>query len=259
MPLPARHPRPGPAPQPAWRGPRVGDAAPPGPTPGRIARSDRHFLILPDLALAFARVPKAANSTIRYRLAAELGLKGDGLRPNNDAFWLDLPPQVARCLTRRQFAHLPEAERPWCFTVVRHPVARLWSAWNNKVIENDVLYARIAAMGVRHGMSFDAFVERVAETRDADCDIHVRAQWAILAVEGRLLPDFVARTESLDTDWAAIRSVVRKRAGRTMGKLQAQNVRARATPEIAARIAPSTLALIRARYARDFAAFYPDG
>ncbi len=230
-----------------------------GRTPGRISRHDRHFLILPDLSLAFARVPKAANSTIRYRLAAELGLRGNGLRPNNDSFWLDQPPEVARCLTRRQFAHLPDPDRPWCFTVVRHPVARLWSAWNNKVVENDVMYARIAAMGVTHGMSFDAFVERVAETPDADCDIHVRAQWAILAIGNRLLPDFVARTETLDADWDAIRAVVRRWTGRSLGKLQAQNVRAGATPEVADRIAPSTLALIRNRYARDFDAFYPDG
>jgi hypothetical protein len=239
--------------------PRSKPAGGVGQKPGRISRFDRHFLLLPDLAVAFARVPKAANSTIRYRLAAELGLKGDGLRPNNDAFWLDQPPHVARCLTRRQFAHLPDADRPWCFTVVRHPVARLWSAWNNKVIENDVLYARMSAMGIEHGMSFDAFVERVAATPDADCDIHVRAQWAILAIADRLLPDFVARTESLETDWNAIRAIVKGRSGRALGMLQAQNVRAGATPDVAQRIRPSTLALIRDRFAHDFAAFYPDG
>jgi dermatan 4-sulfotransferase 1 len=239
--------------------PTPGSASRPRRNPGRISRDDRHFLVLPGLAVAFARVPKAANSTIRYRLAADLGLKGDGHRPSNDAFWLNQPSDMARSLTRLQFARLADDVRPWCFTVVRHPVARLWSAWNNKVIENDSLSARFTAMGVVHGMPFDTFAERVAATPDADCDIHVRTQWSILAIGDRLLPDQVARVEALETDWETIRATVEARSGRKLGNLQARNVRANATADVSQRISPSTLALIRDRFARDFAAFYPDG
>lgn len=226
---------------------------------GTIPNDDRHFLIVPRLHLAYARVPKAANSTIRYRLAADLNLRDGGRRPSNDAFWLDRPPEIARCLTRLQFARLPRSERPWCFTVVRHPVARLWSAWNNKVVQNDALSARFVAMGVTTGTGFDDFVARVAATPDADCDIHVRSQWGILALGDRLLPDHVARVESLDSDWQAIRDRVLSEGGPRLGDLGARNVRVAATPDVAAQIAPATLRLIRARYAADFAAFYPDG
>lgn len=239
--------------------PRQNAAGRPVHSARRISRDDRHFLVLPSLALVFARVPKAANSTIRYRLAADLGLKGDGSRPSNDAFWLNQTPDVARSLTRLQFARLAADDRPWCFTVVRHPVARLWSAWNNKVVENDVLSARLTAMGVVPGMAFDTFAERVAATPDADCDIHVRAQWAILALGDRLLPDHVARVEALEADWEIIRAKAEARSGRKLGRLQSRNVRAGTTPDVAQQIGPATLALIRDRFARDFAAFYPDG
>lgn len=247
--------------------PRVADA-PVNPTQdkrrrhrrkGPIPRDERHFLVVPRLHLAYARVPKAANSTIRYRLAADLGLRGQGRRPSNDAFWLDQSADIARCLTRLQFARLPRDARPWCFTVVRHPVARLWSAWNNKVQENEAVSARFRAMGVDTGLSFDAFVARVAATPDAACDIHVRSQWAILALGDRLLPDHVARVESLDTDWETIRARVLADGGPQLGDLAARNVRVGTTPDVAARIAPGTLDLIRTRYAADFAAFYPDG
>lgn len=226
---------------------------------GPIPNVERHYLVVPRLHLAYARVPKAANSTIRYRLAADLGLRRPGRRPSNDAFWLDQPDDVARCLTRLQFARLPRDSRPWCFTVVRHPVARLWSAWNNKVQENQILSARFRAMGVDRGLSFEEFVVRVAETPDAACDIHVRSQWAILALGDRLLPDHVARVESLGPDWEAIRSRVLAEGGPHLGDLGARNVRVGATPDVAGRIAPDTLALIRTRFAADFAAFYPDG
>jgi len=226
---------------------------------GTIPNDDRHFLILPGLHLAYARVPKAANSTIRYRLAADLGLRATGRRPSNDAFWLDRPHEVARCLTRLQFARLAPTDRPWCFTVVRHPVARLWSAWNNKVLQNDAVSARFVAMGVATGIGFDDFVACVAATPDADCDIHVRSQWEILALGNRLLPDHVARVESLDNDWQAIRDRVASQGGARLGELGARNVRVAATPDVAAQIAPATLRRIHDRYAADFAAFYPEG
>jgi hypothetical protein len=224
-----------------------------------IPRDERHFLVVPGLHLVYARVPKAANSTIRYRLAADLGLRGQGRRPSNDAFWLDQPADIARCLTRLQFARLPRDARPWCFTVVRHPVARLWSAWNNKVQENAAVSARFRAMGVDNGQGFDAFVARVAATPDAACDIHVRSQWAILALRDRLLPDHVARVESLAADWETIRARVLADGGPRLGDLEARNVRLGTTPDVSEKIAPDTLDLIRTRYAADFAAFYPDG
>ena len=101
---------------------------------------ERHYLVLPQLGLAYCRVPKAANSSVRYLLARRFGFKAPeaepNLVPNKDRFWTGQPPGVAHCLTPADFALLQAgADRPWCFSIVRNPVSRLYSAWNNKVLE----------------------------------------------------------------------------------------------------------------------------
>ena len=87
---------------------------------------ERHYLVLPQLGLAYCRVPKAANSSVRYLLARRFGFKAPeaepNLVPNKDRFWTGQPPGVAHCLTPADFALLQAgADRPWCFSIVRNP------------------------------------------------------------------------------------------------------------------------------------------
>ena len=71
---------------------------------------ERHYLVLPQLGLAYCRVPKAANSSVRYLLARRFGFKAPeaepNLVPNKDRFWTGQPPGVAHCLTPADFALL---------------------------------------------------------------------------------------------------------------------------------------------------------
>ncbi|MFY0691453.1 MAG: sulfotransferase family 2 domain-containing protein [Paracoccaceae bacterium] len=229
----------------------------------KIDQIERHFIWLKPDDIAYCRVPKAANSAIRFLLADAFGVRPsapDGLemRPNNDRFWLHVPPKTARSLTRKQYVQGFPHARGWSFSFVRHPVSRLYSCWNNKVMENSPLSRRFQKMGVVHGMSFADFVARVAQSDDAHCDIHVRAQFAILALGGRILPDFIGRVEQIGPDWAHVQMEVRARTGRALPDLVPRNVRAKASPDIAQTIDPHTLGLIRERYRDDFKHFYPE-
>ncbi|WP_425053990.1 sulfotransferase family protein [Psychromarinibacter sp. S121] len=218
--------------------------------------------MLPQLGLAYCRVPKAANSSVRFLLAKRFSITPPeaepNLVPNKDRFWAAQPPGTAQCLTPVEFALLQAGpDRPWCFSFVRNPVARLYSAWNNKIVENRPLSPRFKKMGVTPGMDFASFVDRVAETVDADSNIHVRSQTSILTLDGQVLPDFVGRVETIVPDWNHIRYEMRVRTGRRVPPLWPKNVRAKAQPDIADRLPRSVLEKIIRRYHDDFARFYP--
>lgn len=226
----------------------------------KVPAFERHYLLLPKLGIGYCRVPKAANSSVRFLLAKRFGLTSDdpAQRPNKDTFWLEQPQDKALSLTTEGYLALPVRKRPWCFTLVRNPVSRLYSAWNNKIIENKgELSGRFRDMGAEQGMSFDAFVDCVAASPDETCDIHVRSQMAILSYKGKVLPDFVGRVETVRPDWEHIRYEIRVRTGRRIPALLQKNVRANVQPDVAKEIAAPVLAKIVERYQDDFKRFYP--
>ncbi len=212
---------------------------------------------LPKERLAYFRVPKAANSSIRYRLVSSYGLEGDeNSRPNKDSFWANMPADQATSLTLADFASRESTRSTWSFTMVRHPVTRLYSCWNNKVIENKGLSGAMRKMGIRDGMSFEEFVTCVENTPDEDCDVHIRQQICFLEHDGRLLPDFVGRLEKGKADWLHIRQETRMRTSRDIGPLPRRNVRLSQDVTIDEVVPPALMERIEARYARDMQMFY---
>lgn len=222
---------------------------------------NRHVMWLPKVGLAYFRVPKAANSSIRYRLVASYNLGNDDetLRPNKDRFWTKLPSDEATSLTLDDYANRPDTRSTWSFTMVRHPVTRLYSCWNNKVIENGNLSRDMQAMGIQVGMSFAEFVARVEATPDEDCDVHIRQQVCFLRHNGRLLPDFIGRLERGRQDWLHIRHETHMRTGRDIGSLPKRNVRLSQDITIDQIVPAELIARIETRYADDMALFYPGG
>jgi len=216
---------------------------------------------LPKVRLAYFRVPKAANSSIRYRLVASYDLDpgDDTLRPNKDRFWTKLPEDQATSLTLEDYATRNDTRSTWSFTMVRHPVTRLYSCWNNKVIENKGLSRKMVEMGIEEGMPFEAFLDRVEATPDEDCDVHIRQQVCFLRHEGRLLPDFIGRLERGRYDWLHVRHETHMRTGRDIGSLPKRNVRLSQDLSIDDVLPPEIIARVEARYADDMALFYPGG
>ena len=218
-----------------------------------------HVICLPGHGIAYIRVPKAANSSIKSALAQRFGIRARGADTvAQDGFWDDTEDGVAMRLTPERFVTEGHAARCWTFSFVRHPVARLYSCWNNKVIENDALSPRFVAMGVRPGMPFDEFVQAVAETPDDRADIHVHSQSGILEYQGRLVPDFVGRVENIAADWPCVAERIEARSGVAMGRLGARNMRMGTPATVALTLPEKVRTLIIDRYRRDVDLFYPD-
>lgn len=220
---------------------------------------ERHVMWLPEGGIGYFRIGKAANSSIRTALATAFGLNSPtGQIPSKDAFWAEQDRHKVWRMRPATYALHPATRSGWSFTFVRHPVARLYSCWLNKVVENPELLPGMAAMGITHGMEFDAFVEVVARTPEARTEIHLRSQSSIVTWRGRVLPDFVGRVEESEAAWAHVRQEIQMRSGKDLGPMLQRNVRQRTWPEIAETLAPETLARIKARYAEDFRLFYPE-
>lgn len=220
---------------------------------------EAHVICLPGHGLAYIRVPKAANSSIKSALAMRFGIRSSGERTvAQDGFWDDTEGGLARRMTPERFVGEGHAAKCWTFSFVRHPAARLRSCWNNKVIENDSLSPRFVAMGVRPGMPFEDFVKAVAETPDDRADIHVHSQSGILEHRGRLVPDFVGRVETIAADWAHVAARIEARSGMAMGQLGERNRRMGSGPDVALILPDKLRAMIFDRYRRDFELFYPD-
>lgn len=220
--------------------------------------SKRHVIWLPTPRIAYFRVPKAANSSIRTLLAETYGMTvKNGVLPGKDSFWVDR--KTATGLPLGRFCKLRDPSSIWSFTFVRHPVTRLYSCWNNKVLENPELSPTFLKMGVVSGMDFANFVERVAKHPDASSDIHVQSMSSILTVKGKLLPDFIGRVETIDTDWAVVQKEIKRRSNIEAGQMLRRNMRGKTDLSIISSLSKTTLGHIETRYSEDFERFYPEG
>ena len=226
----------------------------------KILVTERHYLCLPEYRLSYCRVPKAANSSIRDVLARLIGLKprAPDVHANQDWYWSRVPNDQAIALARKQFQNSEFYRSGWSFTFVRNPVSRLYSSWHNKVVVNKNLSPKFLEMGITEGMSFEEYVDRVAACDDQSCDIHVRSQMALIAFEGRILPQFVGRVERMDDDWDHVVYETRARLGIRLPHLRQENVRVQASPDIARDLPRRTLEQIAARYHQDFTVLYPE-
>jgi chondroitin 4-sulfotransferase 11 len=93
------------------------------------------------------------------------------------------------------------------FAFVRNPWARLCSCYLDKIVGPTLRRQEfiLADYGMKPGMSFDAFVRRVAQIPDANADEHFVSQVFALSHEGRLAVDYVGRFENLPDDWDVLR------------------------------------------------------
>lgn len=220
-----------------------------------IPPDNRHVFWFREPDIAYFRIAKAANSSIRTLLAQSFGISGvEGLHPGRNEFW-KYQREVSN-LTRVGFGLRADRDATLSFSFVRHPAARLYSCWNNKVIENPVLGGAFVKLGVVRGMDFGDFVERVAATPDGRMDVHAISQTSVLTWRGKLLPEFVGRVENVEEDWNRLRERIYERTGTDTGPLLKRNIRMKVGPEIMDSLPARTRDLIRERYAEDFRLFY---
>lgn len=224
----------------------------------RPAASSRHFVVIPALRIAFGRVPKAANSSIKAALARHVDHDPDGpIRPTRDLFWSEATGGRTAMVSPAEAARALDGYFIFAFT--RNPFDRLASCYNNKIVESKALPDSFARLGFSKDMSFDAFAARVAAIDDAAADIHFQSQAAMLTHGGHIVPAFVGRFENLRDDWRALDAALADHAGIRLGRLEKRNYRRGDTGDLGAYFAANeTFALVRRRYDDDFRLFYPD-
>lgn len=136
--------------------------------------------------LALCCVPKAANTSQKWAVLQAQGIAPEYRRHRHKALNLGRPDQTAGYYTA---------------AFVRHPCARLYSAWHDKVRRRKgPASARLEALGFRIGMAWPDFV--VQACGRAHEDVHIRPQVDFLPA--RL--DFLGCVEHLREDWAKLQA-----------------------------------------------------
>ena len=139
----------------------------------------------------------------------------------------------------------------WSFAAVRHPEARVVSAWMNKLQRPPATEGQAKLMranpGLAEGMSLDAFIDWLAQNVSArGVDAHWRPQHHFICDRHNVRRvSFLARCERLDED---LRSVADR-----LGPLEAlQRVNVTAGEGGGVELTRGQRATIRDIYARDF-------
>ena len=221
--------------------------------------NQRHFIQFRDLPLLYGRVPKVANSSIKaclYRLLTTSPEKG--LRTTSDAFW-SKGTHGETSMVDNHSARMCRGTH-FSFSFVRNPFDRLVSAYNNKILELDDVPGPMQAMGLKHGMAFSAFLECIATMSDADLDVHLLPQSNILCLDGQLIPSFIGRLETMESDWQQLQRRLRQERLPTLGNLPEKNRRRSDDHSDIVRYFKDVglIQLVADRYSNDLKLFYSD-
>ncbi len=219
---------------------------------------ERDFILLPEHAIAYARVPKAANSAIKLSLHDLLFGEQQRVRNvNRDEFWRNLPDDRACMLSAAEL--LRDHKTAFVFTFTRNPFSRVASCYFDKLILNDEKRTANGLRGFNSDMSFAQYIEKVASLDDDHISRHLCSLSSILTHDGKLVPHFVGRTENVVEDWQRLRRTIRQRGGPRLCRLRILHRtyhKRPPTPELFAD--PGLVRLVRERYRRDFELFYAD-
>lgn len=156
----------------------------------------------------YVEVPKVACSSIKIALAGLLGVDLEAAGGNPHAAAFPEPPGPAGGSSA--YPGL------FSFAFVRNPWDRLVSCYRDKIQgeardftafapERGVAYCVARFESLQAGMSFERFVDAIAEIPDTEADAHFRSQHTFVTNRaGDIAIDFVGRFESLARDFDAV-------------------------------------------------------
>ena len=217
-----------------------------------------HFIHFKRINLLYGRVPKVANSSIKHALCKLLEEKPTkGLKTTSDRFWRDYSHDETELLSPLQARKLRNTH--FSFSFVRNPFDRLVAAYNNKVIEIEAPPLPMQRMGVKHGMTFDEFINTLLDNPLENFDVHILPQFKILCTENHLVPKFIGRMEEMDHHWANLRKRMLKQGIKVAKTPPQKNVRRLERNSLrkyfhSSEVVDKTIKL----YGKDIEIFYPD-
>jgi dermatan 4-sulfotransferase 1 len=216
------------------------------------------FIQIPNLKTVYAPIPKAANSSIKLALAKALpSMPVNGIVLTKQEFWTNKNNNHSTTISARTASRLSKQE--WfIFSLVRHPLDRLVSCYNNKIVENTEISGSMKKCGIEKGMTFKEFLNVVINTPDRRADVHFASQWYLLSHRGKLATQFIGRFENLEQDYQHINEQITERSGSSLIKLPRKNIRRENTSDHLQHYDTSSLKAAVNRYPKDIELFYPE-
>lgn len=158
-----------------------------------------HSLFIKETNSIYVAISKSANSSVR-RALSNCSFKEAFDRKRNKEHGIYQLQHIKKSLSDIVTEQVP------CITVVRNPVDRFWSAYQNKIIQHKH-YGLAAEVAVFHGRSIqdiddippEMVLDYIEQTPTHLIEEHLRPQWACCGF-GRLTFKMIARVESLKKD-----------------------------------------------------------
>ena len=172
----------------------------------KIARKKADVWVLPEQKLAIIKHRKVASRSLKTSIIRYILEQKGGLVP--DVLPLELKNKIDAEYSHYLSTHALYKMREQYFivTIVRNPLARLFSCYSNKVVDYREQGKKniLAFYGVHFDMSFEDFVRLVADTPDSQSNTHFRSMHPFLMHEGEIIPHKILRLEQIDTQWSEI-------------------------------------------------------
>lgn len=166
----------------------------------KLGREKPQLYLFPEQKFGYIQIPKVASRSIQVAVTAHLSWI-----PASADFDLELVKKFeeffAKHLKHEEIYKL--AQRNFIFAFVRNPYERIYSCYKNKI-------ADVKASGGRNifekhdiglDVTFAEFVRKVSTLPDNGSDRHFRSQSWFLTWQGKLMPSFVGKLESMSDDW----------------------------------------------------------
>jgi len=161
------------------------------------------FICLHRYGLVYARIPKAANTSIKESLAALVTdiQPNSSLRPTNDKYWKS---SVAQAGFLAPDEYTSQYHKLFSFSFIRDPLDRLYSCYYDKIISNKCRSRSFQALGYSDSMSFDDFAAHTLQLDIHEMDVHTQPQTFLIEDSSGRLPKFIGLTESSNEHWSSL-------------------------------------------------------
>jgi chondroitin 4-sulfotransferase 11 len=171
-----------------------------------MALRTANTVFLPNAKVIFFLAPKCANSAVKAAVLTALGLDGE---------WCpdDVPHHHPALRIRPKDTIDRQYDDFMKIGLVRNPFDRLVSCWAQKICTDRVQIQGFMRLGFIRDMPFPDFTAMVAENPLANP--HFAPQVNFVPAD----LDYLARCETLTTDWSVIRKIIGDRFPRRLGRL----------------------------------------
>jgi hypothetical protein len=137
------------------------------------------------------------------KLAALLFAGGDGSGNGNGNDVDDRSSSSSKQENMQRKDEGNKKKKMFTFGVVRHPLARFFSAFQNKIVEAETPAWR-EGFGVSRGVGVEEFIMKMTAMPPEDVDVHFRPQYLVCGLESTAMAravSFLGRYEALNVAW----------------------------------------------------------